>query len=96
MYFIVQVQAVRIQLCSESHKDISCNTSSNILSSPSLLGPQEKTQLYIVIDTNVFLSNIEAAELAKETTFKTYGRPLIVIPWTVIRVSNLTSIRCIC
>ncbi|XP_011315063.1 transcriptional protein SWT1 [Fopius arisanus] len=41
--------------------------------------------LYIVIDTNVFLSNIQAVEQARDTVFKTHGRPIIVIPWTVIR-----------
>ncbi|XP_076248874.1 swt1 RNA endoribonuclease isoform X2 [Calliopsis andreniformis] len=80
-----EVQAVRTQLCTENHKDISFNVSSNILSSQSLLEHREKKQLYIVVDTNVFLSNIEAVELAKEAVFKTYDRPFIVIPWTVIR-----------
>lgn len=57
---------------------------------------QEKRQLYIVVDTNVFLSNIEAIELAKETTFKIYDQPVIVIPWTVIRVSNILIIDNVC
>lgn len=48
---------------------------------------QEKKHLYIVVDTNVFLSNIDAVELARETIFKTYDHSVIVVPWTVIRVS---------
>ncbi|XP_076676886.1 swt1 RNA endoribonuclease isoform X2 [Andrena cerasifolii] len=80
-----EVQAVRSQLCAEIDKDVSCTVTGNVLSSPSLPEQQEKRQLYIVVDTNVFLSNIDAVELAKDSTFKTYDRPLIVIPWTVIR-----------
>ncbi|XP_076171131.1 swt1 RNA endoribonuclease [Ptiloglossa arizonensis] len=80
-----EVQAVRTQLCAENNTDISCSTFCNILNCSPLLEQQEKRQLYIVVDTNVFLSNIEAIELAKETTFKIYDQPVIVIPWTVIR-----------
>ena len=80
-----EVQAVRTQLCAEIDKDVSCTVTGNVLSSAPIPEQQEKRQLYIVVDTNVFLSNIEAVELAKDSTFKTYDRPIIVIPWTVIR-----------
>ncbi|XP_043286285.1 transcriptional protein SWT1 [Venturia canescens] len=46
---------------------------------------ERKPSLYIVIDTNVFLSNLAAVEEARDAIFRNYGRPLIVIPWTVIR-----------
>lgn len=46
----------------------------------------EKGPLYIVVDTNVFLSNLEIIEKARDTIFKNYPRPFIVIPWTVICV----------
>lgn len=59
-----------------------------MLKYPLLAEQQEKRQVYIVIDTNVFLSNIEIIDLVQETTLKTYDQSLIVIPWTVIRVSN--------
>ncbi|XP_074101582.1 swt1 RNA endoribonuclease isoform X2 [Cotesia typhae] len=42
-------------------------------------------KLYIVVDTNVFLSNMIAIEEARDAIFKFYNRPIIVIPWTVIR-----------
>lgn len=48
---------------------------------------REKDPLYIVVDTNVFLSNLEIIEEARDTTFKNYPCPFIVIPWTVICVS---------
>ncbi|XP_071581304.1 uncharacterized protein Swt1 [Temnothorax nylanderi] len=44
----------------------------------------EKGPLHIVVDTNVFLSNLEIIEKARDATFKNYPRPFIVIPWTVI------------
>ncbi|KZC08401.1 Transcriptional protein SWT1 [Dufourea novaeangliae] len=80
-----EVQAVRTQLCTEHNTHVSCSAPSNSLSCPPLSEQPEKRQLYIVVDTNVFLSNIDAIELAKETTFKTFDRILLVIPWTVIR-----------
>ncbi|CAL7939993.1 unnamed protein product [Xylocopa violacea] len=80
-----EVQAVRTQLCTENNKNTSYNIPSNTLKYPLIPEQQAKKHLYIVVDTNVFLSNIDAVELAKETVFKTYGHPLIVIPWTVIR-----------
>lgn len=49
--------------------------------------PQEKSPLYIVVDTNVFLSNLKIIKEARDATFKNYPRPFIVIPWTVIHVS---------
>ncbi|XP_011641920.1 transcriptional protein SWT1 isoform X1 [Pogonomyrmex barbatus] len=44
----------------------------------------QKSPLYIVVDTNVFLSNLEVIEEVRDATFKNYPRPFIVIPWTVI------------
>ncbi|XP_053970494.1 transcriptional protein SWT1 isoform X1 [Hylaeus volcanicus] len=79
-----EIQAVRSQLCADNNTDLSCSVV-NILNCSPPLEQQEKRQLYIVVDTNVFLSNIEAVDLVKETTFKTYDKPVIVIPWTVVR-----------
>ncbi|KAK0180589.1 hypothetical protein PV327_002956 [Microctonus hyperodae] len=45
----------------------------------------DRRALYIVIDTNVFLTNLEMVEKARDTIFKRYGRPILVIPWTTIR-----------
>ncbi|XP_034185008.2 swt1 RNA endoribonuclease [Osmia lignaria lignaria] len=80
-----EVQAVRTQLCTENSTNTSYNIPSNMLKYPLLVEQQEKRQVYIVVDTNVFLSNIEIIDLVQETTLKTYDRSLIVIPWTVIR-----------
>ncbi|XP_076765588.1 swt1 RNA endoribonuclease isoform X2 [Xylocopa sonorina] len=80
-----EVQAVRTQLCTGNNKNTTYNIPSNTLNNPLIPQQQAKKHLYIVVDTNVFLSNIDTVELAKETIFKTYGHPLIVIPWTVIR-----------
>ncbi|KOX69394.1 Transcriptional protein SWT1, partial [Melipona quadrifasciata] len=63
----------------------SCNVPSTSLKYPLLSEQQEKKHLYIVVDTNVFLSNIDVVELARETIFKTYDHSVIVVPWTVIR-----------
>nr|XP_031846667.1 uncharacterized protein LOC116433086 [Nomia melanderi] len=80
-----EVQAVRTQLCAVNNMDVTYNLPNHSLSCPPVLEEQEKRQLYIVVDTNVFLSNIDAVESAKESNFKTFNRPFIVIPWTVIR-----------
>ena len=48
---------------------------------------RNKKALYIVVDTNVFLSNLQAVEEARDSVFKSFGRPFIAIPWTVIKVS---------
>ncbi|XP_026669491.1 transcriptional protein SWT1-like [Ceratina calcarata] len=80
-----EVQAVRTQLCTENSTKTLCNIGSNTLKYPLLPEQHAKEHLYIVVDTNVFLSNIDAIEIAKETSFVTYDKPIIVIPWTVIR-----------
>ncbi|XP_043514152.1 transcriptional protein SWT1 isoform X4 [Frieseomelitta varia] len=80
-----EVQAVRTRLCTENNMNISCNVPSTSLKYPLLSEQQEKKHLYIVVDTNVFLSNIDAVELARETIFKTYDHSIILVPWTVIR-----------
>lgn len=66
---------------------MSYNVPNNTLKYPLLSEKQTKNYLYIVVDTNVFLTNINTIELARETAFKTYDHSLIVIPWTVICVS---------
>ncbi|CAD1480610.1 unnamed protein product, partial [Heterotrigona itama] len=78
-----EVQAVRTRLCTENNVNTSCNIPS--LKYPLIAEQQEKKHVYIVVDTNVFLSNIDAVELARETIFKTYDHSVIVVPWTVIR-----------
>lgn len=80
-----EVQAVRTRLCTENNMNTFCNVPSTSLKYPLLSEQQEKKHLYIVVDTNVFLSNIDAVELARETIFKTYDHSVIVVPWTVIR-----------
>ena len=45
-----------------------------------------QNSLYIVIDTNVFISNLELIKDIQDSTSHTYGKPFIVIPWTVLQV----------
>ncbi|EFN66674.1 Uncharacterized protein C1orf26 [Camponotus floridanus] len=81
-----EVEVVRTQLGKENHVDktnyISGNTVELIQCNNT--EPQERKPLYIVVDTNVFLSNLKIIEEARDATFKNYPRPFIVIPWTVI------------
>lgn len=82
-----EVEVVRTQLGSKNHVEtnyISENTVELIGYNGEETEPQEKSPLYIVVDTNVFLSNLEIIEEARDATFKNYPRPFIVIPWTVI------------
>lgn len=80
-----EVQAARTQLCINNIEHQKLPMAENILRIPSSTIQEEKKTLYIVIDTNVFLSNIEAIKKARDIQFGTYNRPILVIPWTVIR-----------
>ena len=44
-----------------------------------------RSALYMVIDTNIFLQKLQVIEEARDVTFRKYGRPIIVVPYTVIR-----------
>ncbi|XP_012541968.1 transcriptional protein SWT1 [Monomorium pharaonis] len=83
----LEVEVVRTQIGRENPVgDTNCipeNTAE--LTHPNEIELQEKCPLYIVVDTNVFLSNLEIVGEARDVTFKNYPRPFIVIPWTVIR-----------
>ncbi|XP_066592364.1 transcriptional protein SWT1 isoform X2 [Prorops nasuta] len=78
-----EVQAVRTEL--GANTDFSCSQSlpENILALHPTL--EDRSKLYIVIDTNVFLSNLNIIKEARDITFRTYGEPVLVIPWTVIQ-----------
>lgn len=80
-----EVQAARTQLCVENIIQESLPVVENILRIPSSTIQEEKKTLYIVIDTNVFLSELKAVEKARDIQFGTYNRPILVVPWTVIR-----------
>ncbi|KAG5315400.1 SWT1 protein, partial [Pseudoatta argentina] len=82
----LQVEVVRTQLCRENRIDETNCVSENAaeLTQSNNTESHGKGPLYIVIDTNVFLSNLEIVEEAKDAVFKNYPRPFIVIPWTVI------------
>ncbi|KYN04040.1 Uncharacterized protein C1orf26 [Cyphomyrmex costatus] len=80
----LQVEVVRTQLCRENRMDeINC-ISGNAAELTQSNNAELHDSLYIVIDTNVFLLNLEIVEEAKDAAFKNYPRPFIVIPWTVI------------
>ncbi|XP_012287331.1 transcriptional protein SWT1 [Orussus abietinus] len=79
-----EVQVVRSQLCSDdpmASKGVQENTLDLFNTSAQIPGQE----LFIVIDTNVFLSKLQAIEEARDAVFRTHGRPIIVVPWTVIR-----------
>ncbi|XP_046833779.1 transcriptional protein SWT1-like isoform X4 [Vespa crabro] len=80
-----EVQAARIQLCVENAKNETLPMEGNILQFSSIPVQEEKKTLYIVVDTNVFLSNLDAIIKAMVTEFAKYDKPILVIPWTVIR-----------
>lgn len=48
----------------------------------------DKPPIYIVVDTNVFLTNLQIIEEARDAIFKNYSCSYIVIAWTVICVST--------
>lgn len=83
-----EVEVVRTQLVVKESIDIdkanciSENTAE--LTQPNKTESHKRGPLYIVVDTNVFLSNLDIIEQARDAVFKNYPRPFIVIPWTVI------------
>ncbi|KAK0177029.1 hypothetical protein PV328_001119 [Microctonus aethiopoides] len=82
-----EIQTVRAQLnYNATEKAPMDEVAGNILSLSECDGEiNDRRALYIVIDTNVFLTNLEIVEKARDTIFKRYGRPIVVIPWTTIR-----------
>lgn len=82
-----EIQTVRAQLNYNATEKAPMNeVAGNILSLSESNGEMNDGRaLYIVIDTNVFLTNLEIVEKARDIIFKRYGRPILVIPWTTIR-----------
>lgn len=79
-----QVHSVRNQVCgkrAEKLSELSCNALQLMDTSN-----DQQNALYIVIDTNVFLSNLEFIEEVRDSRSEAFGRPFLVIPWTVLQV----------
>lgn len=87
IFSLIQVEAIRMQLNRENCRDVTTCISDNTIELIPPSESQDKDRLYIVIDTNIFLSNLALVEEAKNANFKNHSRPFIVIPWTVICVS---------
>lgn len=79
----IQVVRSHIALSDEPTTDMMPQNSLDLPDGPSTT--PDLRSLYIVVDTNVFLSNLGAVEEARDAVFKIYGRPIIVVPWTVFR-----------
>ncbi|XP_044014421.1 transcriptional protein SWT1 [Aphidius gifuensis] len=83
---ITEVEAVRNELGTEE-TDIHMNDiieNSLDLTDGTTNNLHEK-KLYIVIDTNVYLSSLSTITSARDAEFRNYGRPIVVVPWTVLR-----------
>lgn len=82
---ITEIEVVRTELGIE---DIDMKMEKSIENSLDLTdGPLKSNnkKLYIVIDTNVFLSNLPVINKVRDIEFRNYGNPIIVVPWTVLR-----------
>ncbi|XP_058790584.1 transcriptional protein SWT1-like isoform X2 [Phymastichus coffea] len=77
-----EVYSVRHQLCEKPAKALS-ELSCHIINSGHI--PKKTNALYIIIDTNVFLSNLPFVEEVRDSQSEKFGRPFIVIPWTVLQ-----------
>ncbi|XP_031784912.1 transcriptional protein SWT1 isoform X2 [Nasonia vitripennis] len=78
-----EVYSVRNQVCgkrAEKLGELSCNALQS-MDTPT----DQQNALYIVIDTNVFLSNLEFVEEVRDSRSEAFGRPFLVIPWTVLQ-----------
>lgn len=88
IFSIFQVQSVRFKLCDNSKANKEVSTSSI-----HYMDTTESTnRLYMVIDTNVLLSDLKFIEDVRDSNSEIYGRPFLVIPWTVLQVKMNFSI----
>lgn len=87
--FFTKVEVVRAQINRENCVDDRNRIPGNTVELTQSVEAEslEKGPLHIVVDTNVFLTNLAIVEEARDTVFKNYPRPFIIIPWTVICVS---------
>jgi hypothetical protein len=79
---LFKVHSVRFQLCEKRTRKLNEFSYSTLQS----LDTGEKYALYIIVDTNVFLSNLSLIEEIRDSYSDIFGRPFIVIPWTVLQV----------
>ncbi|XP_014209678.1 transcriptional protein SWT1 isoform X2 [Copidosoma floridanum] len=77
-----EVYSARVRLCEEPSETLS-ELSCNVLQAPNI--PGETNAFYIVIDTNVYLSNLTLIEEVRDFNSNIFGRPFIVVPWTVLQ-----------
>uniref|UniRef100_A0A336MH81 CSON001374 protein n=1 Tax=Culicoides sonorensis TaxID=179676 RepID=A0A336MH81_CULSO len=72
----------------------SFETMEQYLNYKNLINDEEIDQKYfnVVVDTNVFLSNLEFIERLIKINFKNYGSPIIVVPYIVLQeLDNIKS-----
>ncbi|XP_076454677.1 uncharacterized protein LOC143289554 [Babylonia areolata] len=48
------------------------------------LGPTTKL-VYVVVDTNIFIGELDTLKHLRDMTLKDYGRPYLIIPWVVLQ-----------
>ncbi|KAH0947192.1 hypothetical protein HN011_004039 [Eciton burchellii] len=94
---IVEVEVVKTRLnegLQENGINEKCYVSGDTKKSiqPDKLESQDDGPLHIVVDTNVFLSNLDIIEQIKKTNGNL--RPFIVIPWTVIHELDVLKDKC--
>lgn len=74
---------MRLQLCEKPAEALS-ELSTHVINSGHV--PKETNALYVVVDTNVFLSNLTLVEEVRDSQSDQFGRPFLVVPWTVLQV----------
>ncbi|KAJ8668678.1 hypothetical protein QAD02_010341 [Eretmocerus hayati] len=84
-----EVHSVRYQLCERSthNGDDLCDFKGNILQNETMSNDEGSGQNspYIVVDTNVLLSNLPFIEEIRDSHSDICEKPFIVIPWTVLQ-----------
>ncbi|EZA48629.1 hypothetical protein DMN91_012249 [Ooceraea biroi] len=90
---LLEVEVARTQLSNKYYVDeVNRITRNNKeLIQPGRLESQNEEALHVVVDTNVFLTNLDVIEQVRNTDRK--PRPFIVIPWTVICELDLLKDR---
>lgn len=86
---VVQIQEVRMQLSTDqgTAQQKCPDYTINGLELSQVSENTDKRILYIVVDTNVFLSNLKTVTELLEDSGKTksHYRPFVVVPWTVLQ-----------
>ncbi|XP_064616886.1 uncharacterized protein LOC135480888 [Liolophura sinensis] len=81
----LQVVRSSIQANPEQYFGALTQTFSSADTSVDVFSPDKFCQLFIVLDTNVLMSQLDFVEELRDMNLEGFGRPILVIPWVVLQ-----------